>query len=658
MKRPTTAPQPQPTRRERRAEARSTRRPPGDRERQLAWRWWTEWRWILPALVAAVFVYANAMRGEFVYDDNRQIARNALIQDNAHIGTALASDVWAFKGGGTLAASNYWRPTFVSWLIVNFRLFGQQPAGWHLTNLLLHLLVVVLGYCLARGLRVDKPIAAAIALVFAVHPAHVESVSWISGSPDLLLAPALLGSLLIVPSLGGSARWQQWAAALGLYVVALGAKEVAIIFPAIVFVRMWRRSDDEPANLRAAARIAAIFAGVAALYFVVRLTVLGSFSRPVDRAPDLVSALLSVPEALLFYLQHLVWPWPIGPSYPLRPIAAGTIGLTTFVIPLAVVAAAAAAVWWLARRSLAGRTGAALLVLPLLPALNISAFPPDQMVHDRYLYLPLLGFLVVLLAGLADVVRQRLPQFDAARAVAMAAIVWAVALGTLTVRYNRAWQNDVALWALAVHVDPTSGGNFAQYAAALEAAHRIDDMAVAADKAVALEPTTSALVIRARARVARKDFEGALADTRAVQARPPEQLEVYGLYQSYEAAAIAYERQGKLNEAANLLAQARERLPIYRAALTSRLAVILYEGGDRQRALSELEAVRGIARTELLPESNEVLLRIGMLQAEFNRPAEARRALQEYLAATATVAGETIRADRAEATALLAKLPR
>ena len=250
-----------------------------------------------------MFVYANAMRGEFVYDDNRQIARNALIQDNAHIGTALVSDVWAFKGGGAIAASNYWRPTFISWLIGNFRLFGLQPAGWHMTNLLLHLVTVMLGYCLARGLRLGKPIAAAIALVFAVHPAHVESVSWISGSPDLLLAPALLGSLLVVPSLVDSAGWRPWTAALGLYAVALGAKEVAMIFPAIVFVRMWRRFDEEPrtrAEDRAAAcRMVAVFAA--------RLPCLAA-SRAPSIAPQPGQRRTSVPEALMF-ICNTWWPY-------------------------------------------------------------------------------------------------------------------------------------------------------------------------------------------------------------------------------------------------------------------------------------------------------------------------------------------------------------
>ena len=91
---------------------------------------------ILIALVAFV-VFANSLGGDFVYDDTRQILRNPLIQDSKLYGKALVSDVWAFKGDGTVAASNYYRPTFVAWLIFNFRIFGTNPFGWHLLNVIL-----------------------------------------------------------------------------------------------------------------------------------------------------------------------------------------------------------------------------------------------------------------------------------------------------------------------------------------------------------------------------------------------------------------------------------------------------------------------------------------------------------------------------------------
>src|SRR5262245_22142360 len=93
----------------------------------------SSWRmdliWLLPALALRFLVYINALHGEFVYDDQLQISRNTLIQDSSQFWRALTSDVWKFQGGDQ-TSSNYWRPSFVLWLILNFRCFGFHLVGW------------------------------------------------------------------------------------------------------------------------------------------------------------------------------------------------------------------------------------------------------------------------------------------------------------------------------------------------------------------------------------------------------------------------------------------------------------------------------------------------------------------------------------------------
>ena len=81
-------------------------------------------------------------------------------------------------------------------------------------------------------------------MIFAVHPVHSESVAWISGAPDLILGAALLGSLWFVNLLGEKKTPLRWALSIALYLVALGAKEIAILYPLIV-VALLRRSERE-----------------------------------------------------------------------------------------------------------------------------------------------------------------------------------------------------------------------------------------------------------------------------------------------------------------------------------------------------------------------------------------------------------------------------
>ncbi len=207
-----------------------------------------ELKWIIPIAAICLLAFANSLGGEFVYDDLRQIVRNPLIQDDSLIWKALTSDVWAFKAYGTAAASNYWRPTFTLWHILNFRLFGAEPYGWHVMNLLLHTGVCVLSYFLMRRWAITPMIACAVALIFAVHPVHVESVAWVSGSPDLLFALAFLGSLWFAQNYADKNKTKDLIISLLLYAAALGAKEIGILCLPIYFVIFYRGEKKKNAS--------------------------------------------------------------------------------------------------------------------------------------------------------------------------------------------------------------------------------------------------------------------------------------------------------------------------------------------------------------------------------------------------------------------------
>lgn len=114
-----------------------------------------------------------------------------------------------------------------------------------MASVLLHLVVITLAFAVLRRFAVSTPVAGAIVLIFAVHPVHCESVAWISGAPDLILGTALLGSLWFVNLLGEKTTPLRWALSIGLYLVALGAKEVAILYPLIV-VAVLCRGDRDP----------------------------------------------------------------------------------------------------------------------------------------------------------------------------------------------------------------------------------------------------------------------------------------------------------------------------------------------------------------------------------------------------------------------------
>lgn len=604
---------------------------------------------------AAFATFSASLSGEFVYDDTRQIVRNTLIQEPSLYWKALTSDVWAFMADGSITASNYWRPTFTAWSILNYQLFGLDPSGWHIGSLLLHSTVSCLAFILMLRLGISRWGSFAGALLFAVHPVHTESVAWVAGTPDLLFATFLLGSLLAFDSHVRSPNRFAFGGSLVLFSAALGSKEVAMLcFP--VFGALFVLSGgivDRKIVAKRAVFAAAPFAILATLFFLLRWTVLGSVTRELNGSPDFATALLSAPSVAVFYLRQMVFPFFLAANHPVRPVEEA--GILSFVVPLLISLAVLIGLWQVARRSRWGIFGLLLLLLPLLPVFNITTFLPDQMVHDRYLYLPLLGFLILLIP-FAESLLGRISDRDSGPILAVLAGLVALPLAAQSFSYSRAWKNEMALWEWNVKADPESMSSFVQYGAALESEERYSEAVAAYDRSLEAGPNVLAFLGRARSNVRLGNFGEAILDLERITSLPADQVNAYSLYQAYEALAIALTASGRSEEAIEALEEAGTRLPIYRAALTAKLAVVYYQQGKKERALEVLESVRERAKSELLPESKSAIYRLGALYAEMGRREEAAAALNEYLRLTASFADENTLADRKRAEELLASL--
>ena len=606
---------------------------------------------ILIAIIAAVAfaVFANSLTGEFVYDDVRQIVRNPLIQDNNLIGKALSSDVWAFKGDGTYTASNYWRPTFTAFNILCFRLFGVAPFGWHFLNLVLHAGVCILIFLLLRRWNLSANLSFIIALIFAVHPVHVESVAWIAGSPDLLFGAAFLGSLWFADKWSAEKKGAIYLiAALVLYALALGAKEIALLcFPIYFLIFSHRqnvstneetskkkKSTDEQTAIERKTSVfntTLIFGVLAIAYFFIRWAVLGRISQPAENAADLLSAILSAPSVFIFYLKQIIFPVTIGTNYPLRAVE--NFDVFRFVLPLVISIAAIVLFYLLARRSFVQKLGLALFILPLLPTLNITAYVPEQIVHDRYLYLPLLGFLLIIFPYLAEILQKKFSE-KSENFLLIIGIVLSVPLAIQTFINNEYWKNEIALWEHNIKVDPTSSFSFSQYGYALLEREKNAEALEAFNKSLDIRSSAITLMGRARANIFLNNYEEAVWDLKTIVESPDKELNAYTLYQSYESLALALSNNGKNDRAEAILRDARKRLPLYSAALTEKLAITLYQQNRKAEALKELEEARPQARRELLPESKNIFLRLGMLYGEAGQKDKSREALQEYLKVT------------------------
>jgi len=316
--------------------------------------------------------------------------KSASLSDLGSIARGFVTDVGALRKGSAVVLGSFYRPVFLALSTLYYQVVGGATFGWHLAAVVMAATVAALAarVFLRLGFR---PLPSLLgAAVFSFHPAHVSSVAWAAGLQEQLVA---LFVLLAVSALLGRRAEERPRAAVGLatvaFVAALLSKEVAIaLLPmAAAWAWLWRREDPPVARRFACA--AAVFTGVAVVYLVVRVVVLGGLAKPWPRAPGLAEAIPSVPLAFVTYLRMLVW--PVGFSF-FRPERA-VWGLldAPVLVSIGIVALLGVGLVVTARRMPGLLLPAAWFVVWLLPVLNFWALRPEWMVTDRYLFLPSLG---------------------------------------------------------------------------------------------------------------------------------------------------------------------------------------------------------------------------------------------------------------------------
>jgi tetratricopeptide (TPR) repeat protein len=426
--------------------------------------------YVLPAFACGLtfLLYIGALRFGFVYDDRIQILDNPMLRSWSSLPSYFTSHVWAFDPS---LPANYWRPLFLLWLLINRTLFGYAPLGWHFTALALHVAVTGLVYALARKLTADRLTAALAALIFGVHPVLIETVAWVSGATDSMLALFLLPAFLLYLAARppGARRSQRMAASLAFFAASLLVKETAVVLPLLVFAYAWIRPDaDTPraTRLRTALAATAPYLAVTAAYLVARAFVLHGLGHDQNQA-SLLTLLLTWPSLLWLYLRLLLLPYGMSAYYDLKLVNA--VDFRHVLLPGLAVAAAAAAFalglrWLRSHREEPGSSPAltprlaaflgAWILLPILPVLYLRPLPPEDFAHARYLYLSCMGFAILMATGLRRLPASRRKLFGSPASQVAVALLIVVALAASNAFQQLYWADNLLLYARGVTVAP------------------------------------------------------------------------------------------------------------------------------------------------------------------------------------------------------------
>ena len=366
---------------------------------------WFDRRGVAETLACAIafLAYVPTLGFQFVYDDEPQIIQNPAIHAWRYFPHYFTSHAWAELYPNV--SGNYYRPLFLLWLRLNHAMFGLNPEGWHLTTVLCHVAATYMVFVLVRRLAASPWIAFSAATLFALHPVHIESVAWVSGVTDPLMAIFLIGGFLAYLRFREGKRWVWMALALLLFALGLLEKETAAVLGPLVFVYAWLYAEQRSwiSRLALALKQSLPFFALTILYLALRAHVLRGLSHSVTPMAW-TTMVLTEPSIVWLYFRHLLFPVGISGLYGLPYVDSSASA--AFVVPAGLLGALILALAWGIRRLEDVRLAlfaCGWMVLPILPVLWLRAFGEGDIAHDRYLYIPSIGFVLLVSLCLAKV---------------------------------------------------------------------------------------------------------------------------------------------------------------------------------------------------------------------------------------------------------------
>ncbi len=403
----------------------------------------------------AVIPYAPTLMNGFVYDDDTQVLNNPYIQNFHHLREIFTTTVWSYIGAQ--GVTNYYRPIMTLGYLLCHELFGRVAFGYHLVNVLLHAGVVLLLFGVTARLFSSHRVAFVASALFALHPAHTESVAWIAAVTDLELAFFFLLTFwcfLAVARPEGK-RSERYLAAMAVsFVLALLSKEQAMMLPplATVYEHFYRPDRHTTTPVQKASRYGVLWL-LALAYVLFRIRFLGALA-PVTQISTMTwwQVMLSAAALTGQYVFKLLWPARLCAFYVFEKTTC--LAQPRALAGVATLAALAGLLAYLSRRKAVACFGLLWFAATLAPVLN-ARWMAANVFAERYLYLPSVGF--CWLAGWAGVLlweRAALHPPALRSAVAVVAACVALACALRIVVRDQDWSNDIRLYTRTLKQSP------------------------------------------------------------------------------------------------------------------------------------------------------------------------------------------------------------
>ena len=399
------------------------------------------------AISALCFIaYSNSLHNPFIWDDVGLIIRNPLIQDWHNWLKAFSSDLYA----GTVASSNFYRPIQTLSFIWDYHFWQLNPYGYHLTNILLQILVSFSVFLFLRRIVGIVSISFLSAALFSVSPLNTEAVTYISGRAEMLMGLFLISSLLLfikAEDKRHKVKLIYLILSYAAFILALLSKELSLVFPLVILAYLFYYCSDKFKKPFGILRPVLPFITIALSYITLRLTVFNFVTlRPptLTRCP-LILRITILPKIIFTYFKLLILPTDLHMSWELiRPTSFFGIFLFWFVLGLICV------VCW---RILFYKRNTKPLCFLLFWSLAFflpqsGIFPINAFIAEHFIYLPSISFFILAAYLLRRYLRKELFIFSAVGII--------VFYGLLTLSRNVEWQDPFVFYEKIIKFSPDS----------------------------------------------------------------------------------------------------------------------------------------------------------------------------------------------------------
>lgn len=467
---------------------------------------------LLSALVTFIIYIPSIWNGFVNWDDPKYVYENPIIQT-----LDLAFLKWAF----TESYFSNWHPLTMISFAVDYALWGLNPMGYHIENIVFHTINTALVAVLAiRLITIARPLSAQAAfaagffpaLIFGIHPLHVESVAWISERKDVLSALFFIASLLFYLRYAQKRKALCYVLTLVSFALAIMSKSMAVTLPAVLLLIDFyplRRLSVRAVVEKLPFFAISVFASMMAIYSQTK-TIASLDAIPLDLR------FFSALRAYAFYLEKFFVPVGLAPFYPL-PTEIDPFG-ADYLVSYAVIAAVTI-ICLAALRYRAFITAWLFFLGTLLPVIGLIQVGA-QAAADRYMYLPSLSLVILIGAGAALIIERNSKTLLGG--LAAIAAVATVGLSIITVSQSAIWKNPLTLWDRNISLYPEASMPYVNRGTALikmkELERGLDDL----NRAVELNPRARVgLYNRALALKNMGRYEEALSDlNRAIAIKP------------------------------------------------------------------------------------------------------------------------------------------